>query len=1191
MYAAKHLRLLGSVLLAVLFFAVPVFAAPAKTPQYVEGEALVLLKNNTLERKLTAQSVERGGGRIYANSVAAKVGARAEQIYGALSARAGEIFTLVKSDVMTTEELIAGLEKDPNVVSAVPNYIFRAAKVPDDPSYSALWGMEKVNAPAAWEKVTGGDVYVAVLDTGVDYNHEDLSANTAVSWAVNFTNNSTGYMDIYGHGSHVSGTIGAVGNNKKGVAGVNWNTKIIPLKVLGDNNYGNGSWITAGVNKVVEYLENNPGMRIPAANLSIIGWWSNTPAQLIALNNAYWRAFKTLSDMNTTVIVVCAGNEEKEVGQPDAQGQYAYPASFTGIDNMIVVGAIDHVDKAASFTNWSETFVDLVAPGVGILSTLPGHKYSAWSGTSMATPHVAGAVALLASYRPDLNAAELKALILSTARSDVNPISSSTYNTTNQKVSRLGLLDVGAAIAAATIDSPVPVTSVSISPAAPEPIYTNDETKKTVDLSVSVLPENASIKTVTWTTDDPSVAAVGQYTGLVTAVGKGETKIRASALDGSGVSADVTVEAKTYATGISLSHSSLELPPGGTATLVATVAPAGASQEVTWSITGSTIQVTENGVVSVNASAAGGETAKVTATALGSKTVGSVTAKADITVKASTPPPVLVTAIAIAPSSLPLLKGETGQLTAQVTPENAANKTVEWSSDTPAVATVDENGLVTAESAGTATVKARALDGSGKEGTAGVTVTNPPVPVSGITLDRYQLNLTVGESYHLAATIAPANADNKGVSWSTADAAVAGVSQNGLVTAFAAGTTTIMAKAAGNPSKRAQAAVEVTGNAYVPATGLTLSPSGLSSLTVGSSDLVAATVLPANASNKEVSWESSQPAVATVTQTGYITAVSPGTTRVTAKAQGGTDVTAGITVTVQGIDPFVAVEDISVSPNTLAMKPGEKEILQASLSPSGATNKTLVWESSNPGVATVSGSNVSVAAVGFAVGSEGSAVVTAVSEGRAVVTATALGGNNVKVEIPVTVESDAPPMKIPTLPPGDTTVDFIGPPAATENLPLTSSVQLSTPAANAVLLITYPDGSVHFCATRIEGSTLVFTFTPPMPGEYRLDFTLIDAKGRLSEPTLTLQVAGPSVPTPAPTPTPTPPKPTPKPNPVPTPGGGGGSGNRSGGGGCDNGVGTSAWTLFVFFLFVFFDCVDFSWLRRRGGKGSGKPLK
>jgi Synergist-CTERM protein sorting domain-containing protein len=482
------------------------------------------------------------------------------------------------------------------------------------------------------------------------------------------------------------------------------------------------------------------------------------------------------------------------------------------------------------------------------------------------------------------------------------------------------------------------------------------------------------------------------------------------------------------------------------------------------------------------------------------------------------------------------------------------------------VATVNQDGLVTAVAAGTATIRAKALDGSGVVGTASVTVTNPPVPVSGITLDRAHLNLTVGASFQLTATIAPDNADNQGVLWSAADTAVAGVSQNGLVSALAAGTTTITAKAAGDQTKTAQATVNVTGSAYVPATGLTLNPSGPLSLKAGDpAKIIAPTVTPANASNKAVSWESSQPAVATVAQVGqngYVTAVSAGTTHITAKALGGSNVSATITVTVaqDGTPaPFVGVETISASPPSLTMKPGETKTIQTSLSPEDATNTEVAWESNNPAVATVkaNAANVSAAAADSSAG----AVVTAVSAGRAVVTATALGGNNVKVAIPVTVESDAPPVQIPTLPPGDITVDFIGSPVPAGGLPFTTSVRATAPVANAILLVTYPDGSVHFCETRVEGATLVFTFTPPAAGTYLLDFTLIDAEGKLSEPSLTLVVPGSSTTSPPPSAPSTPPPASPPTTTKP-------GTSQGGGGGCNGGMGAlSALLLAGLFLY------------------------
>ncbi|MDR1621932.1 MAG: S8 family serine peptidase, partial [Synergistaceae bacterium] len=511
--------------------AMPAFAAapsstaqppnPSKT-QYVEGEVLVLLKNNTLEKKLTARSVESGGGKIYASGVAAKAGAKLEATYGALSAQSGKIFAMMKSDVKTTEELIAELEKDPNVLSAAPNYIVYAMDTePNDPSYSALWGMPKINAPAAWDKTTGNhDIYVGVLDTGVDYNHPDLGDNMAANWGWNFTGvDSADFMDRAGHGTHVAGTIGAVGDNGKGVAGVNWTTSVIPIKVLGDGGSGTSGMIINGINKITQYLTENPTMHIAAINLSLGGWGSATPQQM--KSSSYWEAFKTLSDTNRTVIAVAAGNDHREVGKPNPNqendddipvGLYVYPASFIDIDNMIVVGAIDNNNNAAAFTNWSETFVGLVAPGVGIRSTIPNQNYSNYNGTSMATPHVAGAVALLASYRPDLTASELKELLLTTANPAINPVLNNSYNTENQKVSRYGLLDIGAAIEAATIASPILVTSISIDPATPGPLYTNDESQKTVALTATILPEDASIKTVNWTTDDPSVATVGLYT-------------------------------------------------------------------------------------------------------------------------------------------------------------------------------------------------------------------------------------------------------------------------------------------------------------------------------------------------------------------------------------------------------------------------------------------------------------------------------------------------------------------------------------------------------------------------------------------------------------------------------------------------------------------------------------------------------
>ncbi|MDR1977805.1 MAG: Ig-like domain-containing protein, partial [Synergistaceae bacterium] len=933
--------------LAVFAFAAPASAIPLKTPRYsryVEGEALVLLRSNTPRGTLSVRSVESGVSRSYANNVAASVGARAETTYGALSAQSGKIFALVKSETKTTEELIRDLEKNPDVISAAPNYIVRAMETrPNDPSYTALWGMEKINAPKAWDKITGDSgVYVAVIDTGVDHTHPDLGDNTAAAWGWNFTTAaSADFMDRHSHGTHVAGTIGAVGNNGMGVAGVNWTVKVIPIKVLSDSGSGDWNWIIGGVNKIVQYLTENPGMRIAAVNLSLGGWMDYTPEGMKI--TPFWHAFKALSDLNRTVIVVAAGNDRRPVGEPNPaafqsgnstipEDYYVYPASFTGIANMIVVGATGSNNAAAAFTNFSETFVDLAAPGVGIQSTTPNNGYGGKDGTSMATPHVAGAVALLSAYRPDLTASDLKALLLDAANPNINPISNSSYNTSHQKVSSHGLLDIGAAIEAATIVPTVPVTGISIAPPTPGPLYTNDESQKTVTLVPTVSPANATIQTVHWTTSAPAVAAVDLNSGVVTAAGQGTARITGTATDGSGVSAYVDVEVRTYATGVSLNHASLELPPGGTATLVPTVTPTEADPSVAWSITPTTGAIhLDNGVVSVDTNAQNGDEAKVTVKATEVKTPDSVSSDVVITVKIPQKP---VTKVTVTPVSLPLLKGATGQLTAQVEPADADNKSVIWSSGNTGVATVDQNGLVTAAAAGTTTITAKALDGSNQQGASSVTATNPPVPVSGITLDRYQLDLAAGTSYQLTASILPTNTDNKQVVWSAADASVASVAQNGLVSAHSAGTTTITAEAAADSTKRAQATVKVTGVAYVPVTSLTLSTASLSLKVGDAASRITPTVLPDNASNKAVIWVSARPAVATVTQDGDVTAVSPGSADITATAAGGTNVKNTVRVNVvEGTDPFVKVDGLTVAPSSLTLTRGKTGTLEPTLSP------------------------------------------------------------------------------------------------------------------------------------------------------------------------------------------------------------------------------------------------------------------
>ena len=469
---ARKTRLLLAALLCAAF--VP----SARAASYVPGEALVVFKKAP-GAAVTAASVERGSESFRLASLAAASGARVAQAYGALSEAGGGVFALIRSETKTAEQLVGDLKARADVAAAAPNYITRAMRTPNDPRYVSgdLWGLSAIHAPEAWEVTTGStDVYVAVVDSGIYAAHEDLKANLAAEFCRNFTQINANtpavpsdYSDADGHGTHVAGTIGAVGNNGLGVAGVNWTTRLIALRVLDADGIGKNSWTVEALNHLVSLLRSHPQMKVAAINLSLGSYKPLAPAAMQA--DPYGMAYKVLDDLDRTVIVVAAGNEGLEVGKPapydepdpeDPQdpsyekGDYHYPASLTGLKNLIVVGAAVSDDTAASFSNWSPTAVHLAAPGVQILSTVfpeadaGGKPYRSWygmmGGTSMAAPHVAGAAALLASRYPNATASQIKDALLKGADKNRNPAATAETNTNGTKLSQYGYLDVRGAL-------------------------------------------------------------------------------------------------------------------------------------------------------------------------------------------------------------------------------------------------------------------------------------------------------------------------------------------------------------------------------------------------------------------------------------------------------------------------------------------------------------------------------------------------------------------------------------------------------------------------------------------------------------------------------------------------------------------------------------------------------------------------
>ncbi len=418
--------------------------------------------------------------------------------------------------------------------------------------------------------------------------------------------------------------------------------------------------------------------------------------------------------------------------------------------------------------------------------------------------------------------------------------------------------------------------------------------------------------------------------------------------------------------GITLSKTQFTLSINETQTLTATVSPSDAdNKEVEWTSSDASIaSVDQSGKVTAKA--------KGTCTITCAATDGSgMKAECAVTVVQ------LVTGITLSETTLSLTTGSTHTLTATVVPPTASNTGVAWKSSNTSVATVDQSGNVTAKAKGTCTITCSAKDGSGMKAECAVTVIQL---VTGITLSETSITLYPDETKRLTATVVPSNANNPAVTWTSSDDAVATVISNGLVVAVASGTCTIICAATDGSGVKAECQVTVA----TPATGITLNQTSLS-LEVGTTQKLTATVQPSDATNKAVTWTSSNKSIATVSTSGKVTAVAPGECTVTATAKDGSGVKAECQVTV--VQP---VTSITLSHATLTLEPEKSQTLTATVQPTDATNKAVTWTSSNASIATVSTSGE----------------VKAIAPGECTITCAAADGSGVKAECQVTVKND-----------------------------------------------------------------------------------------------------------------------------------------------------------------------------------------
>ncbi len=496
-----------------------------KRPQYIPGEVLVKFK----------QGIDDSKKRNIHDKMDAEVLSEIRQI---------GVHKVKSKHGLSTEELINQYKNDPDVLFAEPNGIFHAQynqMLPNDPYLDSLWGMSNANdhdidAPEAWSLQTGSGVIVAVIDSGMDYTHPDLAANMVAGW--DFTTCAQFYqdgscatpkardsdpMDDYGHGTHVAGTIAAVGNNSIGVVGVSMNSKIMPIKVLNANGYGSWADIAEGIIYASEH-----GAKI--SNNSYGGCCATSYYTIDA-------AIATARQNGTLLFVAAAGNEGS-----DNEKSPHYPCSSLE-PNVICVSATDQNDALAFFSNYGATRVDLAAPGMDILSTVPRVSciycdpsgYLNMQGTSMAAPHVAGAAALAIAQFPTYTGDQIRNLLIGS----VDPIAPLVG-----KVAGGGRLNVNSALrpgiaisappvtisAGQSVASTITVQSLNNFSGAVSLNFSSSDSNITGSLSTSSVTLNNDSQTVTLTAFSTSGVAAGVHSLVVTGTftnAEGGTETRA----------------------------------------------------------------------------------------------------------------------------------------------------------------------------------------------------------------------------------------------------------------------------------------------------------------------------------------------------------------------------------------------------------------------------------------------------------------------------------------------------------------------------------------------------------------------------------------------------------------------------------------------------------------------------------------
>ena len=748
--------------------------------------------------------------------------------------------------------------------------------------------------------------------------------------------------------------------------------KMRTLSVLADGKLG---FISDPSNLTKVDIEKVGNRMCLPANSSYLKVANGTPAELLMLNQADYEAYvKEHSTVNATAITLSQNSASLHVGEtvtltatvtPDNTTNKAvtWKSSNTSVATVengkitaVALGEATITATTADGTNLSASCKVTVEPTKVTSITLSQNT---------ASLHVGETVTLTATVKPD--DATDKAVTWKSSNDAVATVD-------NGKVTAVSLGE--ATITATTADgtnltatcaitvNPIKAASITLSQTTAE-LFPGDK----ITLTATILPENATDKRVTWMSSNSSIATVSEE-GIVTAVAVGETTITAKTADGTNLTATCAVKVNPIkVSSITLSQTTATLYPTDQLQLTATVLPDNATNKgIEWESSNTAVATVSEGIV---VAVAPGEAVITVRTTDGSN----LSATCAVTVK-----PILATSITLSQTAANATVGDRLQLKATVLPDNTTDKSVTWSTSAPDVATVDAEGIVIVVGAGEAVITATTNDGTNLQATCTLTAVPATVLATSITLDVTEAELGIGRTLQLTATILPEDVSTHGVTWSSSNDAVAIVNEMGLVTALAEGETVITAATVDGTELTATCTMTVV---PVKAERIELNYTEDTVLKLGETLQFTATITPDDATDKTVTWRTSDENVATVDEEGLVTAVGIGEAIITATTADGTELSASCTITVE---PILA-ESITLDITEADMV--EEDVLQltATVLPDETTVKTVEWSTSDETVATV----------------DEQGLVTAVAPGTVIITVSTTDGSDLSATCTITV--------------------------------------------------------------------------------------------------------------------------------------------------------------------------------------------